>query len=249
MRTSLIGLGVVGLATTAVLWPGNVFADTGVARAYVDGDTLYYTAGYGQTNEVTVTQGPDSEFDLVIDDRVPIRPGADCVRHDPDDNTTVTCTFASGPEVRTQVIVDLHDRDDTLSLQAGDERVAYGGDGDDFLDGPQADELWGEGGDDIIVDARFAHGSDGNDLIMGSDKADELIGGPGDDTIHGMGGGDTVYGNSGSDELRGGLGDDRLYGGPQPDLLYGNSGDDLLHGGPGADRFSGGPGNDDVRQD
>lgn len=246
MRTSLIGLGVAGLAATVTLWPGSASAQVTSARAYVDDDTVYFVAGYGETNDVTVTAGA-LPTGIVIDDRVPIAARAGCVHHVPDDLTKVTCSVDDAV-VQVTVSVDLQDGDDALSFQAGDDRFAYGGPGNDYLEAPYG-QLWGEGGDDILADAPFAHGGDGDDLVVGSEKADKLTGGRGQDVIFGLGGHDLLYGNSGSDDLNGGRGDDKLYGGEQTDWLYGNSGNDLLRGGPGYDHLSGGPGDDDVKQD
>ena len=72
--------------------------------------------------------------------------------------------------------------------------VAYGGSGDDFIDGHQ------NGYDDIF------YGGSGNDLL-GGDWGDDIL-----------------YGDSGNDHLSGGRGDDTLYGGSGNDYLYGDRG-------------------------
>ncbi|MGH8107286.1 MAG: calcium-binding protein, partial [Arenimonas sp.] len=51
-------------------------------------------------------------------------------------------------------------------------------------------------------------GTDGNDVLGGSDDADRMIGGLGNDTLNGNGGNDTMDGGAGSDTLNGGLGND-----------------------------------------
>lgn len=63
-----------------------------------------------------------------------------------------------------------------------------------------------------------------HDWTMGTDRADYIWGGWGNDT------------------LLGGLGDDQIYGGDGDDFLYGGSGFDTLHGGNGHDRLDAGPG-------
>ena len=106
--------------------------------------------------------------------------------------------------------------------------------------------------------------------LLGTDSADKLDGGDGDDEIRGLGandhligglGSDVIYGGPGNDELEGSswLGRDRatskdvLYGGPGSDqlgdgagddVLYGGDGDDALYAGRGEDVLYGGDGND-----
>ncbi|MBI5329538.1 MAG: putative Ig domain-containing protein, partial [Betaproteobacteria bacterium] len=72
-------------------------------------------------------------------------------------------------------------------------------------------------------------GTNGADLLTGSDGYAEILqGGAGDDTLHG-GGGD--------DQLEGGTGNDTLYAGNGADLLAGGAGDDDLHGSYGNDTY------------
>jgi hypothetical protein len=69
--------------------------------------------------------------------------------------------------------------------------------------------------------AQFAiliHGGDGDDLLIGTTRAERLVGGPGNDTLDGGGGHDT---------LDGGAGDDRIILTP----------DAVAYGGAGADTF------------
>ncbi|MBA1157513.1 glycoside hydrolase family 113 [Microvirga mediterraneensis] len=62
--------------------------------------------------------------------------------------------------------------------------------------------------------------------INGTDNADYLIGGIGNDTLNGAGGNDTLAGGDGADRLNGGLGDDRLVGGIGNDTMSGGTGND-----------------------
>jgi Ca2+-binding RTX toxin-like protein len=78
-------------------------------------------------------------------------------------------------------------------------------------------------------------GGEGNDLIMGGRKADEISGEAGDDRVFGNEGNDTLKGFAGRDELAGGNGDDLLDGGDDNDMLWGNLGADLHIGGAGED--------------
>lgn len=99
-------------------------------------------------------------------------------------------------------------------------------------------------------------GTDGNDLIYGSDKDDVIWAGPGNDVVHADAGDDWVCGGPGIDALMGAGGDDFLHGGDDDDWLFGALGDDRLYGGrgemdvlwsgPGEDRLDGGAGASDV---
>ncbi len=98
-------------------------------------------------------------------------------------------------------------------------------------------------------------GSNGPDLIIGTNVAETLTGNGGNDIIYGLGGRDTINGNLGNDQLfggngrdvmLGGSGADRIDGGLQDDDLQGGSGNDVLLGGNGVDLIQGGDGNDRV---
>jgi Ca2+-binding RTX toxin-like protein len=58
-----------------------------------------------------------------------------------------------------------------------------------------------------------AAATDGNDRLVGTNRAEILAGEAGDDWIYGRGGDDTLDGGDGDDRLDGGLGFDRLIGG------------------------------------
>jgi Ca2+-binding RTX toxin-like protein len=75
----------------------------------------------------------------------------------------------------------------------------------------------------------------GNDVLMGSAKADRMAGGNGNDVLHG---------GAGNDVMNGGNGNDSLYGEAGADALIGGNGDDMLDGGAGANRLTGGAGAD-----
>lgn len=68
----------------------------------------------------------------------------------------------------------------------------------------------------------------GDDILIGSNFADELFGRKGDDILIGV---------DGNDHLAGGSGKDLLYGGDGDDALHGGRGKDKLLGGDGADTF------------
>jgi Ca2+-binding RTX toxin-like protein len=99
-------------------------------------------------------------------------------------------------------------------------------------------------------------GTDGDDNIVGTEKADVIWAGPGDDTIHGGLGNDIVCGGAGDDLIHGGRGNDWLLGEAGTDRLFGDLGDDHVGGGSGdedevsgglgIDTVSGGPGDEDL---
>jgi hypothetical protein len=99
-------------------------------------------------------------------------------------------------------------------------------------------------------------GTEGPDLILGSDKSDVIVGLGGNDVIHGDAGDDTICGGPGNDSILGAKGadtifgddgDDFLFGATEGDTLNGGPGDfDVLWGGPGYDKLDGGPGAFDV---
>ncbi len=171
------------------------------------------------------------------------------------------------------------DGSDSLDGGRGNDEI-YGGsdrndpfdDGDFLFGGGGDDRVYGNGGDDRLqgdAGSDFLHGGDGNDYILGGsslhdpdDRADILIGGPGDDVIYGNGGDDELHGRAGSDFLHGGDGNDfmlggdgffdfddgadTLIGGAGNDSIYGGGGDDDLYGRAGSDYLFGGVGDDSL---
>ncbi len=109
---------------------------------------------------------------------------------------------------------------------------------------------------------------DGDDLMGGSERSDNLWGGLGNDEILGYAGNDKIYGEQGNDRIFGAVGNDTILGGSGDDIivgftasnnvkqtlstgetdndhLYGGSGNDKLYGGLGNDYLDGGA-NDDL---
>lgn len=125
--------------------------------------------------------------------------------------------------------------------------------------GPAFCDFVGTEGDDVLTgtDAPetlcgFAgddviEGGGGNDILLGAGGNDRLLGGDGDDELMGGGGKDRLIGGQGTDALYGGSSTDRLSGGPGADTLNGGSGDDALSGGTGPDELVGGKGDDALR--
>lgn len=121
-------------------------------------------------------------------------------------------------------------------------------------------DITGTNGPDVL------EGSDASEKICGFGGDDTIRGGGGDDVIGGGAGNDTLRGNAGSDTVRGGAGRDKVFGGggvdsvaggggpdvvaghKANDVLRGNRGNDRLNGGAGRDNCSGGGGRDRLRK-
>ena len=71
--------------------------------------------------------------------------------------------------------------------------------------------------------------------LRGTQGADTLVGGAGDDVIYGFEGADTLKGGGGNDVLAGNEGNDVLQGGDGDDYLLGGAGNDTIDGGAGND--------------
>lgn len=86
----------------------------------------------------------------------------------------------------------------------------------------------------LTVLAATINGTNGNDIMEGTDNPD---------TIYGNAGNDKIYGYKWDDILYGGTGDDRIWGGSHNDRIYAWHGDNVVSGGEGNDRIwaTGGP--------
>ncbi|WP_342078337.1 calcium-binding protein [Yoonia sp. SS1-5] len=78
-------------------------------------------------------------------------------------------------------------------------------------------------------------GTNGNDILDGTDGDDTLKGGRGNDIIDGRAGDDLIEGGDGRDALTGGTGDDVIRGGDGNDFIRGGEGADNIDGGRGVD--------------
>ena len=92
----------------------------------------------------------------------------------------------------------------------------------------------------------------GNDTISSFSGDDRLFGEAGIDVLNGNYGNDTLWGGDGNDNLRGdyasayaGDGNDTLFGGAGTDTLFGSGGNDVLEGGSGNDTLNGSDGTAD----
>jgi Ca2+-binding RTX toxin-like protein len=198
--------------------------------------TVVYEAAAGEQNDVQLDAVAASGTVTVHDATATVTAGQGCTAVD---SHTATCSGFTD----SWLVVSLGDLDDRV-IVTGWALAAYGGPGDDTLEGADAsDYLDGESGNDTIrtgdtstsfmaPDGDRVYGGDGDDLIVGSVEPErDLNGGPGADTIRGA---------QGNDKLVGEAGDDRLYGGSGDDALSGFEGDDLLEGGLGNDSLWGG---------
>lgn len=126
-----------------------------------------------------------------------------------------------------------------------DDGVPYRLDGNISYDGGSADVLgnktvgagnaWGATGQASAAPAQVAA-----KVIWGTDEAETLLGGQGNDRLSGAGGNDKLKGDSGNDLLQGGSGADSLSGDAGADFMSGGSGRDILSGGDGNDVLVGG---------
>ena len=142
---------------------------------------------------------------------------------------------------------------------------AFGSQADDVLKGgDEANELHGNGGDDIIrasggddklygdAGSDFLYGDDGNDLVVGSVGNDVLFGDVGDDTLWGDNqdgtgsGNDAIDAGEGNNIVQAGAGDDTITAGGGADQIWGDDGNDLIYAYGGNDTIDGGAGDDTI---
>ena len=92
-------------------------------------------------------------------------------------------------------------------------------------------------------------GTNGDDVLQGTNKRDVMMGLGGNDVIRGGNGDDLICGGAGTDVVEGGNGQDVVLGGFGDDVLHGDNGDDHLVGGPGTDVLDGGRGDNVLEQE
>ncbi|MEE7479137.1 cellulase family glycosylhydrolase [Methylobacterium hispanicum] len=134
---------------------------------------------------------------------------------------------------------------DLITLPMGSVTFLGGAGNDTVYGSVDAELIYGNQGDDLLVAGRTA-GAYGRDCVFGGQGQDVVDYSANSD-------GSFIYGNLGDDTLTGGSGDDVLYGGQDQDLIrvgmgrdlaYGNLGDDTLVGGSGNSTLYGGQGQD-----
>jgi len=98
----------------------------------------------------------------------------------------------------------------------------------------------------VNPDGTDAKGYNAHEVISGTDFADWLLAGDGDDTIWGGDGNDYIDGGAGADHVYGEGGDDYMVGGSVPDFMDGGDGNDIIHAGDDVDVVIGGAGDDKL---
>ncbi len=83
-------------------------------------------------------------------------------------------------------------------------------------------------------------------VLGGTDVADTIIAGIGDDTLFGDGGNDNMEGGFGNDIINGGDGDDIIKDSGGDDNIKAGDGNDVVHAGPGLDLVMGNDGQDFI---
>lgn len=96
-------------------------------------------------------------------------------------------------------------------------------------------------------DTNYLRYTGGDHVVLGgTETADILIAGIGDDTLFGDGGNDRLEGGFGNDIVNGGAGDDIIVDSGGDDNIKGEDGNDVVHAGPGLDLVMGGRGQDFI---
>lgn len=202
--TSCFSRTLIAAATVAAFAPSAASAIVVTYEGPVDNEVLVVRAAPGEVNQQGVQVGPIADSVSLYDSQNTITQ----VPHQCRDNReyhSIDCHAPNG------VRLELGDGNDR-SYVSSDVTVAvtaYGGPGNDSLDGNNAvNTFFGEAGDDVLS------GSGGDDVLDGGD------------------GNDTIDGYSGSDRIAGGAGDDLIH----PDSFETPSAD-VVDGGPGVDRI------------
>ncbi|WP_328451403.1 calcium-binding protein [Streptomyces sp. NBC_00386] len=246
------------------------------ASIRASGGALWYSAGAGQANNLTVTAkyvdldpsayGDDvvitfrDKFDITIPTSVCRYPSAtnhkvaECTV-DADDSDRYGADLGDGNDTATvtDVLATISGGKGNDVIKGDSGAVLFGDDGNDRIDGGGG--LYGEGsfggaGNDTMTNCEDGcSGGPGNDSLTGTATGQDsngLFGGDGDDVIHGAAGADVVDGGNGNDKLYGGSGNDKISGGRGNDKLYGDSGNDKIYGNSGNDLLHGGTGTDTL---
>ncbi len=97
------------------------------------------------------------------------------------------------------------------------------------------------------ADTNYLKYTGGDHVVLGgTNAADTLIAGIGDDTLFGDGGNDRLEGGFGNDIINGGAGDDIIVDSGGDDNIKAEDGNDVVHAGPGLDLVMGGAGQDFI---
>lgn len=199
---SKVGIGFLA-ASTLLAGAAVGSAQSAPATVYLSGETLRHIATDGQTNVVTIS---NSGSRLVVKDAAGLTAGEGCTQTNA---TTVSCTLPN------TFVLDLKDGNDVLTNNSSVRIFAYGGPGNDVLNGGTADEgLFGDDGNDVVNGnggSDFLNGGAGNDVIAGGAGDDQIDDSAGDDTINGGAGDDRIQENGGRDTINGDAGNDTIF--------------------------------------
>jgi Ca2+-binding RTX toxin-like protein len=153
---------------------------------------LHYRAASGEVNRLTVRWDGGSSWHLT--DSAGITPGANCVRPNPADTNSVTCTQLPGSTLGGATI-KLGDKSDRATV-SGHAAAVFGGGGSDVLEGSAFDDTLSAGASAIRNTKAHTKdrlsGNGGNDLIRGSNGSNRIDGGSGHDTISAGRGNDLI---------------------------------------------------------
>ncbi len=117
----------------------------------------------------------------------------------------------------------------------------------DFNGTEQADLMAGTNKADVINTGGgddWVFGNGGRDEMHVGDGNDVVFGGNGRDTITASSGNNTIFGENGADRITTGAGADRIEGGLHNDKVWAGSGNDMVYGQEGNDRLRGQGGDD-----
>jgi Ca2+-binding RTX toxin-like protein len=228
---------------------------------------VVYTAAPGEVNNVSVKTLSDGS--IVLSD-----PGK-AITIAPDATLPYACVPGVGVAVcRTpdgeqwiNVVVALGDGDDRATVKSSIPGILYGDAGNDALTGgPLYDLLRGGAGRDdlsgaagvdrvdftdhaaavtVTLDGAANDGEAGEADFVRTD-VENVISGPGDDTLVGNDGVNVLWGQGGDDQVLGGGGDDDLAGEWGNDVVDGGAGQDRVHGGDGDDTLLAADGERDI---
>jgi Ca2+-binding RTX toxin-like protein len=211
--------------------------------------------GFGGNDVIEGGAGADTIYGDLYDGTTHGGTGIDTVQYNGSSAAVVVNLLtgtASGGDAAGDVLVDV-------------ENLAGSNFGDTLTGNAGANRLDGHGGNDVLdsgAGADVLNGDDGDDVLRGGSGADSLNGGNGTDTASyyssstgvtanlatGIGSGGDAAGDTYAsvENINGSQGNDSLNGNAGANGLQGWGGDDVLRGGAGADMLDGGAGTDLV---
>lgn len=228
--------------------PAGTFGDTDGTVVSITADQPAVTINKNDTNgtwSINVGDGP-------------VGPVTVTVTATDDDGATATTSFTlTILEVAEPEVPQCDGQDATIHLIPVGDGIyqVVGGPRDGHTYQPGVDTLRGSQGPDVIVgtedDDRIRTGW-GTDIVCGLGGDDNIYsregrgveGRTGNDRIFGGDGNDDIYPTDGDDYVEGGDGNDRVFAKDGNDIIFGGPGDDRLHGQNGDDTIDAGPGDD-----